>query len=990
MLRTRSTSTRPGRLATLTAIAFAIATPSVASQEPVLVSLDAAASARQEFSGWVTLPDGAPAAGAVVVTSAGGRAVADAGGRFELAVDVPLEAGDVHVTAVASGGRWSGSLVASARVAPSDAGSRISVGRLALAATSSCQPSWLPTFDAQPGLGGSVRALAVFDDGTGPALYVGGWFSTAGSVTANKIARWDGSTWSALGSGVSGGQFPVVNALDVFDDGSGPALFVGGSFTNAGGVPASRIAKWDGATWSALGSGLSGSAILDLLTVNALTVFDDGLGPALYAAGDFTTAGGTPAKRVARWDGSSWSPLGHGLSSWAAAFATFDDGGGDALYVGGQFATAGGTAVNGVAKWDGSTWSALGSGTSGQVLALAVHDDGSGPALFAGGAFTFAGGIAAERIAKWDGSAWSTVGGGFGNAVIMLSVYDDGGGPQLYAGGDFTSAGGLPASHVARWNGSQWAAVAEGINGAVWAMEAFDGGSGVKLFAGGTFSIAGAVPANSIAAWGGSSWSPIGTGLNRAVYALADFDDGTGPALYAGGDFTGAGGFVVNRIAKWAGSSWSPVGTGMDSIVEALATFDDGSGPALYAGGFFTTAGGASANRVARWDGASWSALGSGVNSYVRALGVFDDGGGPALYAGGHFTIAGGVPAMCIAKWDGSSWSALGNGTSGQVYCFAVFDDGTGPALYAGGNFMFAGTFLARSVAKWDGSAWSVLGLGIGGSVDALAVFDDGGGPALFVAGEFSSAGGAPAASIAKWDGTSWSTLGSGVGGGGVMALQVFDSGGGPALHVAGEFTSAGGLAANGFAKWDGSSWTALGGGLSGGVYGPWLASLADFDDGVGPSLYAGGSFTVIASGDAYIAKWGCPTIASVPGCATNPATLTAFAPTAPLGKVLSLHITAVAATTGLGHLYFGGAGTDASGCGLLLPGLGELLISAVPAPYLLASAALGGGVCHLSFLVPAVPAYVGLTAHVQGAALDFAQPQPIELTNGLAVKLGP
>ena len=44
-----------------------------------------------------------------------------------------------------------------------------------------------------------LYALAV----SGTNLYAGGWFTTAGGVSANYIATWDGSAWSALGSGVS-------------------------------------------------------------------------------------------------------------------------------------------------------------------------------------------------------------------------------------------------------------------------------------------------------------------------------------------------------------------------------------------------------------------------------------------------------------------------------------------------------------------------------------------------------------------------------------------------------------------------------------------------------------------------------------------------------------------------------------------------------------------------------------------------------------------
>jgi hypothetical protein len=63
----------------------------------------------------------------------------------------------------------------------------------------------------------------------------------------------------------------------------------------AGGVPASFIVKWDGTQWSPLGSGMN-------QRVNALTVFDDGTGAALYAGGIFGRAGGlAEANRIARW-----------------------------------------------------------------------------------------------------------------------------------------------------------------------------------------------------------------------------------------------------------------------------------------------------------------------------------------------------------------------------------------------------------------------------------------------------------------------------------------------------------------------------------------------------------------------------------------------------------------------------------------------------------------------------------------------------------------
>jgi len=744
-----------------------------------------------------------------------------------------------------------------------------------LAATDGCQPSWLPAMGQVAGVsdGGvtpGISALAVFDDGAGPALYAGGAFSQAGGITVGCIAKWDGSTWSKLEDGGVGSE---VYALTVFDDGHGPALFAAGAFSSAGGKPASHVAKWDGVQWRPVGGGMNGA-------VYALCVFDDGTGPALYAGGDFTQADGQPASRVARWDGAAWSALGSGVSARVASLAVVEDATGPALYVGGVFTIAGGLPANRVAKWDGSAWSPLGSGVNGGVHALAAYDDGSGPALYAGGNFTTAGGGSAAQIARWDGAAWSPLGLGLNGEVTGLSVFDEGGGPALYVGGAFTTAGHGEASGIARWDGAHWSALDTGVDGFVRAFASFDAGDGSALYAGGDFSVAGGVGGNNIARWKDAGWSQLGHGLNGSVSAFAVFDDGGGPALYIGGSFTAVDGVVARCVAKWDGESWSPLGLGMSgtyAAVSDLAVFDDGSGPALYAGGGFYFADGEEVAYVARWDGRSWSALGSGMSQlggyfpFVYALEVFDDGSGPALYAGGGFTIAGGVTALRIAKWDGTSWSPVGGGMTGTgplaVVDLAVFDDGDGPALYAGGEFKSAGGVTVNGIARWDGTSWSALGSGVSdpglATVKALGVFDDGGGAALYAGGDFTAAGGTPASRIAKWSGTSWSALGSGVSGGtnpqSVNALAVFDDGSGPALYAGGTFGIAGGVAASRIAKWDGAAWSPLASGLPDAVF-----QLAVLDTGSGPALHAGGGFGTSTRLDSYLAVWGgCRTVVS-------------------------------------------------------------------------------------------------------------------------------
>jgi hypothetical protein len=287
------------------------------------------------------------------------------------------------------------------------------------------------------GLGGSypfASALAVLPNGD---VVAGGLFTSAGGVSANRIARWNGSMWSPLGSGMS----DHVYALAVLPNGD---LVAGGQFTIAGGVSANRIARWNGSMWSPLGSGISGGPTP---YVNALAVLQNG---DLVAGGSFGSAGGISAVNIARWNGSVWSPLGSGVNDRVAALAELPSGD---LVAAGNFMLAGGTSANYIARWNGSTWSPLGTGVGGttfpSVSALAVQPNGD---LVATGDFRLAGAVSANYIARWNGSVWSPLGSGLGGPglpeVRDLTVLPNG---DLVAGGRFTTAGGIVAPHIARW-----------------------------------------------------------------------------------------------------------------------------------------------------------------------------------------------------------------------------------------------------------------------------------------------------------------------------------------------------------------------------------------------------------------------------------------------------------------------------------------------------------------------------------------------------------
>ena len=616
------------------------------------------------------------------------------------------------------------------------------------------------------GLNSEASVLAL----SGNNLYVGGSFTIAtntggAAVTVNRIAKWDGTNWFALGSGLNN----TVYALSV----SGTNLFAGGLFSSAVSpvVAVSRIARWDGSSWSALGSGMSGS-VFDLAAS----------GTNLYAGGSFVTAGGNSVNRMARWDGNSWWAMGQGLSGSAETIAAL----GTDVYAGGSFIFAtntGGTAVtvNRIAKWDGTNWSTVGGGMNSSVGVLTV----SGTDLYVGGSFVTAtniGGAAVtvNNIAKWNGSSWSAYGTGMNNSVSALAISGD----VVYAGGFFNAAGGNPVSYAAKWDGTNWAALGSGINNSVRAVAV----AGNDVYVGGFFcGLTQAGEAlNFIARWDGNSWSPLGSGMDNAVYALAV----SGNDLYAGGSFTNAGGVTVNRIAKWNGSTWSPLGLGMSANVMTLLV----SGTNLYVGGNFTRAtnsGGASvtANGIARWDANGWSALGSGMNNTVYALTMADTN----LYAGGFFTFAGGAPAAYIARWDGSVWSPVGGGMNNWVFSLLASDTN----LYVGGDFTRAtnngGTsVIANYIARWNGSNWISVGSGMNDRVSALAME----GTNLYAAGIFNLAGGMSAGRIARWDGSVWSRLGSGLSTP-VNAMVISGSD----LYVGGDFSIAGGKAAAFVAK---------------------------------------------------------------------------------------------------------------------------------------------------------------------------------------------
>jgi hypothetical protein len=172
-------------------------------------------------------------------------------------------------------------------------------------------------------------------------LYIGGTFSNwADIAAADGIVKWDGSAYSAVGTGTAS----TVNTIGVFSDNT---LIIGGNFTTFSGVSASRIVLWDGTTATAIGTGLD-------TFVNDIVIAP---GDIAYIGGAFTVANGISASLIVAYNGTNFVPLGSGLTGGGVRKVAFKNG---ILYATGNITAAGDLALtDGIARWNGYTWAHL-------------------------------------------------------------------------------------------------------------------------------------------------------------------------------------------------------------------------------------------------------------------------------------------------------------------------------------------------------------------------------------------------------------------------------------------------------------------------------------------------------------------------------------------------------------------------------------------------------------------------------------------------------
>jgi hypothetical protein len=500
-----------------------------------------------------------------------------AGGRFAVASN---SGGDISASSIA---RWDGSQWSALGADPGANGNGVNSGL---------------------GLG-VVQALAA----GGGSLYVGGIFNQASNSSvdhahAANFVKWNGASWSALGATGGNGVNDQVMAIAV----KGDEVFVGGWFTKVGSLSVNRIAKWNGLTntWSALGPspGARGNGVssencsghCDSGFVAAIAVSGDDV----YVGGSFDTVyngsgGALAAANIARWSAltNNWSTVGGGVNGFVR---TIHSAGGD-VYAGGAFNTvvnSDHSSINtrNIARWNTTTntWAAFGDGSNtnangvdGGVIAIGVK----GNEVYVAGSFTNACNsisncVNANYVARWNKltNTWSALGSDSGPTGNGLKLWSNNAGSvrdlvvlgnDVYVCGGFEAAynsnsSSLLTSGIARWNGSTWSALGSGTsdtgqglsNGPALKMAAV----GTDLYVIGHFidtannSETDHVQINGIAKWNGATWSALGSGLIPSDDNSGGGGYGAGLAatathLYAGGFFAYTGGKITANFGRY-------------------------------------------------------------------------------------------------------------------------------------------------------------------------------------------------------------------------------------------------------------------------------------------------------------------------------------------------------------------------------------------------------------------------------------------------------
>jgi len=330
------------------------------------------------------------------------------------------------------------------------------------------------------GINGIARAIIRASNGM---LVIGGDFTTSGGGTAYRVAMWDGSAWAAMGDGFNNDVYQLVERAN------GNIIAVGQFTLDGLGVGTHRrISEWDWSTstWTEIGGGADDD-------IRDVAIDSQGN---LYVCGHFlnVNAGATPANRVAKWNGSSWSVLGSpdGVNNDARGMCIGLDG---KVIVGGGYTpstnitAAGLVVVNNVAAYDPKTdtWAAMGDGVDSANQSMVTAVDGR-IYTTARPESSVAEGYGGPAV--WNGVKWDKLGAGSGLQSTFVAVSSDN---IVYAQVDPATVTVAP-DYVGFFNGYQWLGLPinlPGTTGAESALIENDGTVTLSFFTAGDVIVPG-------------------------------------------------------------------------------------------------------------------------------------------------------------------------------------------------------------------------------------------------------------------------------------------------------------------------------------------------------------------------------------------------------------------------------------------------------------------------------------------------------------------
>ena len=629
------------------------------------------------------------------------------------------------------------------------------------------------------GFNAKVSALAVDDAGN---LYAGGSFTKSGDDAINYIAKWDGTKWNALGTGMN----DAVYALKW----SGGKLYAGGIFTQAGGVASKAVAAWDGTQWQTLNGGVERAS--GTSTVQSIDADSDGK---VYIAGYFSNrmSDNAVVNNVAVWEGSDWSSLGDGLgaSSTQGVNAVWADG--KDVYFTGVFADPVG---NPNVKLGQALWNDTKDFTADLIPQAFVFTAISGTTYtspiefrvkfsepitdFLQSEIEVTNGTVTYFTPVISGKEWvvrvTPAQSGSVSMKIPASVAKDANN-NLNTESNSVS---VFYSNVSPEDDPNWYFDFNGgIEGEVFGVmkSTFDD---KYYFCGGFLSVDGNTDMKNIVRWNPESniWEQLpGIDYTHSNFIRCMVEDGNGN-IYVGGDFSSIGGIDAGRVACFN------METGKWSALKDETFFDQDQirGPNsggvysiallnnyIYIGGYTFNSSDPAYRYLRRFNLTTrkWEAVGAGitddpdVDDDIAKVSALETDAQGNLYVGGVFAKAGGQNANGLAKWNGTSWSEIGSGTNGSILDILFVNN----KLYVSGTFTKTGDGVrSQYVAAWNGSAWENMEMGFEGfGVYGLAHDVSGN---IYAGGYFTHNFNtdAPLNNVAVFKDNMWQPLGLGIG----------------------------------------------------------------------------------------------------------------------------------------------------------------------------------------------------------------------------------